>query len=82
MPKCVTSGEAPLCDVAPRQHNCEETSLRWRHCADLTEPRIKPRISRPNSGAFNHDANRLFKNLMATKLKFIVKLMMRITTLQ
>ena len=41
-PKRVTSGRAHLRGLAPGLHSSEETSQRWRHCADWTGLGIKP----------------------------------------
>ena len=48
-PKCVTSGVAHLRCFGRGQHSFEETSQRWRHCADFTGPVIEPQTSRTNS---------------------------------
>ena len=48
-PKRVTSGGAHLRGLAPKRHSSEETSKRWRHCADLTDPKFEPQISRTDS---------------------------------
>ena len=46
-PKRVTSGGVHLRSVAPG--NIATVASRWRHCADLTGPGIKPQTSRTDS---------------------------------
>ena len=48
-PKGVTNGGAHLRSLASGLHSSEETSQRWRHCADWTSPEIKPQTMRTDS---------------------------------
>ena len=62
-PKRVTSGGAHLRGSAPRQHNSEETSRRWRAVGDTAfaqpGPGIELTTSSADSNVFNRYANRL-----------------------
>ena len=51
MLKCVMSGEAHLCSLAPGLHSYEQASQRWRHYADLTDQGFEPQTSCSNSNS-------------------------------
>ena len=67
-----TSDGVPLRGIAPRQHNSENASQRWRAFyvtePDLTGPGTEPMTPRDDSDVFNHYAKRqMHKNFVCVE---------------
>ena len=59
----VTSGGTHLCCLAPGQHNCDDTSQRWRTVGDTVSGLTVPRIENSREPWTSHtDSGHVFMN--------------------